>query len=133
MRWVVLVADPAGRAREYFSQISRLVIFEEHQMMLKFVDIGWIAEVTGTNIHTVRKHVFGQRLCQLLRGLPAPIADSRGSRLSWVAEDVLKWVASKRTNVDIPLAPVEEVVSAKLQRPRGRPRKAVRGGGANYG
>lgn len=101
--------------------------------MLKFVDIGWIAEVTGTNVYTVRKHVFGQRLCQLLRGLPAPIADSRGSRLCWVAEDVLDWVASKRTNSTLPLVQVEEVISAKSKRPRGRPRKAMGGKGADHG
>ena len=94
-------------------------------MILKFVDMRWIAELTNTNIHTVRKHVFGQRLCHLLKGLPAPIADSRGSRLCWVAEDVLDWVASKRTNLASPLAPVEEVISVKPKRPRGRPRKAM--------
>lgn len=104
-------------------------------MILKFVDMRWIADLTNTNIHTVRKHVFGQRLCRLLKGLPTPIADSRGSRLCWVAADVLDWVAAKRTNSAPPLAQiqVEEVISTKLKRPRGRPRKAMGGEGANHG
>lgn len=77
-----------------------------------------VALLAGVTAQTVAKHVHGVRFCNLLAGLPDPIAAGRGKRLLWIRQDISDWLEGQRTfrpNLGDKPAPSLE------QKPRRRP------------
>ena len=84
-----------------------------------------VAALAAVNPQTLIKHVHHQRSCRLLEGLPEPIEVSRGSRLLWIRQDVLDWLASQRTFLAQPseVSDTWQVPHPSAKRSPGRPRK----------
>ncbi len=86
-----------------------------------------VAVLAAVSPQTLIKHVHHQRSCRLLQGLPEPIEVSRGSRLLWVRQDVLDWLASQRTFLpqSVELRVTGPVSQPPRKRGPGRPRKLL--------
>lgn len=96
-----------------------------------------VALLAGVTSQTVAKHVHGVRFCNLLAGLPDPIAAGRGKRLLWIRQDILDWLEGQRTfrpkREDKQALPAEaktQPVEEMPRRGRGRPPKIASKTGA---
>lgn len=90
-----------------------------------------VALLAGVTSQTVSKHVHGVRFCNLLDGLPDPIAAGRGKRLLWIRQDILDWLESQRTFKRTESTSETFVVTDPPKRPRGRPRLIAKKEGRN--
>lgn len=84
-----------------------------------------VAALAAVNPQTLLKHVHHQRPCRLLEGLPEPISASRGSRLLWIRQDVIDWLASQRTFLPLgyEASDTPQIRKTPTRRGPGRPRK----------
>jgi len=58
-----------------------------------------VAALAGVNLQTLNTHIYGQRECYLLAGLPPPIRSPYGARKLWIRQDILDWLEMQRTFV----------------------------------
>ena len=88
-----------------------------------------VAEMIGTSVSTLRKHVYGYRTSTMFEGLPDPCVKERRpkrGKVMWIDADIQAWLESQRT-FKPKAEQAEQIAMAAVTTPprrkAGRPRK----------